>query len=192
MKQIIPAIKVFLILTVLTGVIYPLLMTVFGQLVFPTQANGSLIVRDGKTVGSKLIAQKFASDKYFWERPSAVDYNPLGSGGSNLGPTSEALRKAVSDRKDAIRKSSGLAPDSELPQELIFASASGLDPELSPEATEFQIDRVAKARGFDQEQAARLRQLVAQATLRPDLTLFGEPRVNILELNLTLDALAPK
>jgi len=187
MKLILPALRIFFVLTLLTGVIYPLLMTGLGQLIFPLKANGSILSRDGKEIGSKLIAQKFTADKYFWERPSAVDYNPLASGGSNLGPTSEALRKLTHDREEALRR--GMNGAASVPQDLIFASGSGLDPELSPEGVRFQTERVAKARGLNPEQTAQLEKLIDQSILAPELGFIGEPRVNVLELNLALDTM---
>ena len=186
MKLISQAIKLFLILTVVTGIIYPLLITVLGQIIFPGQANGSLIKIDGKIVGSALLGQKFTDDKYFWSRPSAVDYNPLPSGGSNLGATSAALRDSVLARKDVLERSN---PGSiAVPSDLLFASGSGLDPDISPEAARFQIDRVAQARGLDNDQKKRVIELVEKYVKQPDSGIFGEPRINVLSLNLALDS----
>jgi len=186
MKLISQAIKLFLILTVVTGIIYPLLITVLGQIIFPGQANGSLIKIDGKIVGSALLGQKFTDSKYFWSRPSAVDYNPLPSGGSNLGATSAALRDSVLARKDVLERSN---PGSiAVPSDLLFASGSGLDPDISPEAARFQIDRVAQARGLDNDQKKRVIELVEKYVKQPDSGIFGEPRINVLSLNLALDS----
>jgi K+-transporting ATPase ATPase C chain len=175
---------VFLLLTLITGVAYPLLITVTAQVVFPQQANGSLIEKDNKLVGSELIGQQFDDPRYFWGRPSATTpaYNAAASTGSNLGPTNPAQLEAVRGRVDAIKKSS---PEQTrpIPIELVTASASGLDPHISPAAAEFQVDRIAKARGID---ANTVRELVAQHTEQRQLRVLGEPRVNVLKLNLAL------
>jgi K+-transporting ATPase ATPase C chain len=186
MKTIGQAIKLFIILTVVTGIIYPLLITILGQTIFPNQANGSLIKIDGKIVGSNLLGQKFTSDKYFWPRPSAIDYNPLPSGGSNLGPTSQALKDSVTARKETLER---INPGSgKVPIDLLFASGSGLDPDISPGAARFQIDRVAHARGLDNDGKNKVFKLVEKHVKQPDFGIFGEPRINVLELNLALDS----
>lgn len=177
----------FLLLTVLTGLIYPGVVTAVAQLAMPAQANGSLIVRDGNAIGSALIGQPFSDPKHFWSRPSATGpqpYNGLASSGSNQGPTNPALSDAVKDRIAALRAADpqNTAP---IPQDLVTASASGLDPHISPAAAEFQIPRIARARGIDE---ARLRALVAQHTQQRDFGMLGERRVNTLLLNLALDA----
>jgi len=179
-KHVMPAIRNYLFITVLTGLIYPLMMTAFAQGLFPWRANGSLVVKDGKVVGSRLIEQKFENPKYFWGRPSAVDFNPLPSGGSNLGPTSADLLKAAGERA----KKFGQEGLSGVPQDLLFASGSGLDPEFSLEAALFQLPRVAQARGVSEE---KLRSIVAAHVVGRDLGFLGEPRINVLELNLDLD-----
>ena len=180
---------VFLGLTVVTGVAYPVVMTVVAQVVFPHQANGSLIERDGKLVGSALIGQQFDDPRYFWSRPSATGptpYNAAASTGSNYGPTNPAQLDAVRGRVEALRKAN---PDqsASVPIDLVTASGSGLDPHISPAAAEYQIARVAKARGTSMQ---TIRDLVAQHTAGRQLGVLGEPRVNVLELNLAMDNLA--
>jgi len=177
-----------LLLTVLTGFIYPIAVTGIAQLLFPGQANGSLIVKDGKPVGSAPIDQPFDDPKYFWSRPSATGpfpYNAGASSGSNLGPTNPDLLKAVADRAEALKKADpgNTAP---VPVDLVTASGSGLDPHVTPASALYQVSRVAKARGMPEE---RLRQLVADSTEHRRFGLFGEPRVNVLALNLALDSL---
>lgn len=180
-NQFVPALRMLVALTIVTGVAYPLVVTVIAQALFRRQAEGSLIERDGKVVGSELVSQKFESDRYFWSRPSAGDYNPLPSGGSNLGSTSKALKERVEATKAKI--------GADAPQDLVFASASGLDPHITPEAALYQIARVAKARGLPEDQ---LRSLVGAKTEGLQLGFLGERRVNVLALNLELDRMQPK
>jgi len=185
-----PAIVLFLILTVITGLIYPLVVTGIAQVLFPQQANGSLIVKNGQAVGSQLIGQPFDDPKYFWGRPSATSpfpYNAAASSGSNLGPSNPALTDAVKARMDAL-KTADPANTQPIPVDLVTSSASGLDPHISPAAAVYQVTRIARARGLDE---AAVRQLVGQYTQGRDLGVLGEPRVNVLELNLALDALKP-
>ncbi len=188
MKTLIrPALSLFILLTIITGLIYPLLVTGIGQALFPAQAAGSLIQHDGKLIGSRLIGQNFTDPKYFWGRPSAtapVPYNAAASSGSNLGPLNPALKDAVEVRVKALREADpgNTAP---VPVDLVTASASGLDPQISPAAATYQATRVARVRGLTLD---AVQTLVAQHTEDRQWGMFGEPRVNVLELNLALDA----
>ena len=189
MKQLMIAIKATLVLTVLTGLLYPLAVTGLAQILFPRQANGSLLAVNGKTVGSALIGQSFTKPEYFQGRPSAAGngYDGLNSGGSNYGPTNQKLADRV---RDDVKKFRAENPGytGPLPADLLTASASGLDPDISPASADVQVARVASARGVS---ADAVRQLVAAHTAGRQYGLFGEPRVNVLELNLALDAAAP-
>ena len=187
-RELRPALMVFLVLTVITGAIYPGVVTLIGRMFFTAAASGSLIQRDGKAVGSSLLGQPFSSPKYFWSRPSATSpypYNGAASTGSNQGPTNPALESAVRDRIAALRAADP-GNTRPVPADLVTASASGLDPHLSPAAAEYQLVRVARARGIDESQ---VRRLVAEATEGRTFGVLGEPRVNVLQLNLALDAL---
>ncbi|KUY47632.1 potassium-transporting ATPase subunit KdpC [Burkholderia sp. RF2-non_BP3] len=188
MKSLIrPLVVIFVVLTVVTGLAYPAVMTVFGQAVFPSQANGSLIEKDGEAVGSALIGQPFDAPKYFWGRLSATSpmpYNATGSGGSNLGPLNPSLADQVKARIAALRDA-GTDMSKPVPVDLVTASASGLDPEITPAAAAYQVERVAKARNLTADAVA---QLVAANTAGRQFGVLGEPRVNVLKLNLALDA----
>jgi K+-transporting ATPase ATPase C chain len=187
-EQLKPALMTFLVLTVLTGLVYPLTVTGLAQLLFPHQANGSLIVRDGKVIGSELIGQYFDQPRYFWGRPSATSpfpYNAASSAGSNLGPTNPALAEAVKTRIAAL-KAADPGNNRPVPVDLVTASGSGLDPHISPASAAYQVSRVARARGVREE---IVRQLVAQHTEGRQFGFLGEPRVNVLLLNLALDEL---
>jgi potassium-transporting ATPase KdpC subunit len=199
-REIRPAIVVLLALTLITGLIYPIVMTGIAEVVLPYQAQGSLIRRDGTVVGSELIGQQFTSDKYFHGRPSATTapdpkdptktvpapYNAANSGGSNLGPSNKALIDRVQGDIDTLKKEN---PGAAVPADLVTTSASGLDPDISPEAALFQVPRIAKARNMPED---RLRQLVSEHVETALLGLLGEPRVNVLALNLALDRPAGK
>lgn len=195
LREIRPAIVLLLVLTAITGLAYPLAMTGIAGAIFPAQAQGSLIEKDGKVIGSALIGQEFKDDKYFHGRPSATlapdpndskktvsaPYNAANSGGSNLGPTSKALADRLKEDVDKLKAEN---PNTAVPVDLVTTSASGLDPDISPEAAQFQVPRVAKARNVSEDS---LKVLVASNTQGRLLGLFGEPRVNVLALNLALD-----
>jgi len=197
-REIRPALVVLVALTLITGLIYPLAMTGIAVLLFPHQAQGSLVERDGKIVGSDLIGQAFTGDKYFHGRPSATNtpdpndatktvpapYNAANSGGSNLGPSNKALIDRVQGDIDALKKEN---PSEPVPADLVTTSASGLDPQISPEAAQFQVPRIAKARNLSED---RIRQLVEEHTEGRFLGVLGEPRVNVLLLNLALDRIS--
>ena len=184
-SQLWPAVAILLAFTVITGLMYPAVVTAIAQVAFPGQANGSMIVVDGQTVGSSLIGQSFDDPKYFSGRPSAAGagYDPTLSGGSNLAPTSQALIDRITAQVDTLRKQNGNAP---IPVDLVTASASGLDPDISPTAAEYQVPRVAKARGMTEDQ---VRAVVARHTSQPFLGFIGAASVHVLELNLDLDGL---
>jgi K+-transporting ATPase ATPase C chain len=185
-----PVVVLFIALTVVTGIVYPVVVTAIGQAVFPSQANGSIIEKDGKPVGSALIGQQFDAPYYFWGRLSATTpnpYNAQNSGGSNIGPTNPALADEVKGRLAALHDAdpTNTAP---VPVDLVTSSGSGLDPDISPAAADYQAGRVAKARGLALEQ---VQQLIARNTSGRQLGVLGEPRVNVLELNLALDKVKP-
>lgn len=183
MKYIMPAIRFKIFMTLLLGLIYPFAMTGVTQLVFPSQSSGDFITRGGQVVGSAKIAQNFEKPEYFWPRPSAISYNPLPSGGSNQSQSSQALKDAVDGRRVKL-KSAHSDQTIEPPQDLLFASASGLDPHISPEAAEYQLNRVVKARNLSVEQVQKL---IKEASVSRQLGIFGEPTVNVLALNVALD-----
>jgi len=197
LKEVRPAIVFVVALTLITGLAYPLAMTGIAEVIFPYQAQGSLIEKDGRVIGSTLVGQQFADAGYFHGRPSATNapdpkdstktvdapYNAANSGGSNLGPTSKALAERIAGAVDGLKKENSSVP---VPVDLVTTSGSGLDPDISPEAALFQVPRVAKARNLPE---ARVRALVESQTERRTFGLLGEPRVNVLKLNLALDDL---
>jgi potassium-transporting ATPase KdpC subunit len=200
LREIRPAIIILVMLTLITGLAYPLAMTGIASVIFPKQAQGSLIERDGKVIGSALIGQEFVDEKYFHGRPSATTapdpadstktvpapYNAANSGGSNLGPTSKALNDRIKEDVEKLKAENSSAP---VPIDLVTSSGSGLDPDISPEGALFQVPRIAKARNMPED---RVRQLVMENTTGRLAGLLGEPRVNVLALNLALDAAAGK
>jgi len=200
LREIRPAIIILVMLTLITGLAYPLAMTGIAGVIFPKQAQGSLIERDGKVIGSALIGQEFVDEKYFHGRPSATTapdpadstktvpapYNAANSGGSNLGPTSKALNDRIKEDVEKLKAENSSAP---VPIDLVTSSGSGLDPDISPEGALFQVPRIAKARNMPED---RVRQLVTENTTGRLAGLLGEPRVNVLALNLALDAAAGK
>ncbi|MCK9414187.1 MAG: potassium-transporting ATPase subunit KdpC [Prolixibacteraceae bacterium] len=187
MKTLIISLKIFLFFTVLTGVIYPLFVTGIAQITFPTKANGSLIVKNNKIVGSELIGQRFDSIIYFSSRPSAISYNPLPSGGSNFGLTNAKLKNSVDTLKKQFIVFNQLDGNTLIPSEMIFASASGLDPHISKNAALLQVDRIAKARNLSPDRKQMIIQSVKRITEAPQYLCLGEERVNVLLLNLELD-----
>jgi potassium-transporting ATPase KdpC subunit len=178
MKTLTQSLRIYIVLTLLTGIVYPAVITAIGQLILPAQANGSRVMQNGKLIGSNLLAQKFESLRYFWPRPSTADFATVPSGASNKGPTSADLKKSIDERRRKF--------GSDAPADLLTASASGLDPHISPDAARAQIPRVAAARNMPPQ---KIEQLVDQSTEAPQLGFLGEPRVNVLRLNLGLDQL---
>jgi K+-transporting ATPase ATPase C chain len=194
MKPILQSIRQTLLWTLLCGLAYPLFMTLLAQLAFHDKANGSLVIRDGQVIGSSLLAQQFTGSNYFWPRPSACSYGagPAGlvpSGASNLGPASGALQTNVQNNAAAFIAGNNLPTNTPVPADILFASGSGLDPDISPQAAQLQIARVAAARGLS---PGKVTHLVEQFTRGSQWGFLGEPRVNVLLLNIALDEMAPK
>jgi potassium-transporting ATPase KdpC subunit len=190
MKSCVIALRIFLFFTVLTGVVYPLMVTGIAQLIFSSKANGSLIYKDKKAIGSALIGQSFDSAEiYFSSRPSAISYNPLPSGGSNFGLTSRKLEEQFELRKKHFISENLLYDQAEIPSEMLFSSASGLDPHISPEAALLQVDRISLARHFSDLQKTYLKSIIHQLTEPPQFLCLGQERINVLLLNLATDKL---
>jgi K+-transporting ATPase ATPase C chain len=185
--QTIIALKFLLVMTVLTGLIYPLFITGVAQVTYPSKANGSLILKDDKVIGSELIGQKFDSSIYFWSRPSVIGYNPIPSGATNYGPSSDTLRKQVIFRRDYFAEMNSIKDIISVPKEMIFASASGLDPHISPEAALLQVERISNARHLDNLQKEKLIERINDLTEAPQFLFLGEKRLNVLTLNIELN-----
>ena len=186
-KWVVTGLRMLAVFTLLTGFVYPLLVTGVAQLLFPAQANGSLVTKNGSPIGSRLIGQDFIGDKYFHGRPSAAGqdgYDGTASAGSNLGPTNQALLQAVAERLNQVRQENGLSQAAPVPADLVLASASGLDPHITPAAAYLQAARVSRARGRDVAEVERLIEAQTEGRLA---SVLGEERVNVLELNLALD-----
>jgi K+-transporting ATPase ATPase C chain len=192
MKTLIISLKIFLFFTILTGIIYPLFVTGIAQLTFPTKANGSLIVKNNKIVGSELIGQRFDSVIYFSSRPSAISYNPLPSGGSNFGLTNAKLKHSVDSLKNQFILFNQLDGNTAIPSEMVFASASGLDPHISPKAALLQVERIVKSRQFDESKKQLLLHSIAELAQSPQYLILGEQRINVLMLNMKLDEIAKR
>jgi len=190
--QIWIALKIFALFTILLGAVYPLFITGFVQLTFPEKANGSLIMNGNKVIGSELIGQKFDSVVYFSSRPSAIEYSPMPSGASNLGPTSSKLQQLVTNRKAQFLEFNQLSESENVPAEMLFASASGLDPHISPRAALLQVDRIVKSRHFDSNKKQQLLNSIEVLSEGPQFSFLGENRINVLALNIELDKLNNK
>jgi K+-transporting ATPase ATPase C chain len=189
MDHFLKSFKILAVFTLLTGFIYPLLVTGIVQVLFPYQANGSLVHKGNAVIGSELIGQKFDSSVYFSSRPSAVDFNPMPSGATNLGPGNSRLRELTAAVRADFVKRNNAGTDSKLPSEMFFSSASGLDPHISPQAAFIQASRVASERHFSDEQRDKLIQLIKNQTEKPQLMFMGESRINVLLLNLCADTI---
>lgn len=188
-KQIITGTKYLIIVTLITGILYPLLITGIANLFFSEKARGSLIKRNEIVIGSTLIGQNFEKPEYFHGRPSAINYNPMPSGASNLSPMNPVLKNLVTSRKKDFLQANLLSDTTHLPPEMLFSSASGLDPHISPESAMMQFERIAKARGFDQAEKLKLVALIKNMSEIRQFSLLGEPRINVFLLNLKTDSL---
>jgi potassium-transporting ATPase KdpC subunit len=189
MKAFVISLKTFLFFTILTGIFYPLLITGIAQFIFPRKANGSMITMGNHKIGSELIGQQFDSAIYFTSRPSAVAYNPLPSGGSNYGMTNSKLKVLAAERTKQFRAFNQLDSAAIVPSEMLFASASGLDPHISPEAALLQVNRIARVRNYSAVQKQKLIQCIRDLTEPPQLLCLGNERINVLVLNLKLDGM---
>lgn len=188
MKQIISkSILALVLFTLLTGIIYPFVITLIGQIIFPTEANGSMIKKNNKIIGSKLIGQNFSDSVYFHSRPSSINYNPMPSGASNLGLSSALLKEQTNNRKNDFKKNNYLPDSTSIPSEIIFASASGVDPHISVEAAKLQVNRIIKSRKLDSNEVKTLNNLIDSQTEYPQFGVLGNKVVNVLVLNLKLD-----
>ena len=181
------SLKILVFFTVLTGIVYPVIIFIIGQAVYSNKANGSLIKNNYGIVGSRLLGQKFTGNKYFWSRPSSIDYNPMPSGGSNLSLTSKVLVQQYNDNRTAFMKANLLKDTLDVPSEMLFASASGVDPDISKESAYVQVKRICEVRKFNSEQRTKLFNLIDSQMKSRQLGLLGEEVVNVLELNLKLD-----
>lgn len=177
----------FLVLTLITGLIYPLFITFTAQIIFPYEASGSMIKKDGKLIGSELIGQKFMSGKYFSSRPSAIDFNPMPSGASNFGMTSAKLKILFDERKKDFAEENFINDENTIPNEMLFASASGADPHITPQAAFLQVERIVKARNFDERREQLINQLLVSLIEKPQLGFLGKQTINVLLLNIELD-----
>jgi K+-transporting ATPase ATPase C chain len=188
-KQFLTGLKFLALMIIITGILYPGMVTIVTNIFLSKKAHGSLIEKDGLIIGSELIGQNFESQKYFWSRPSVVNYNPLPSGGSNLGHLNPALRNTIVDRRSNFMKINKLQEDKKVPSEMITASASGLDPHISPADALMQVERISIARGMDREQQDQLVKIIHDLTEKPQFSILGESRINVFSLNLMLDNL---
>lgn len=189
MKTIIISLKLLILMTILTGLVYPFFIFGIAKIIFQQKSEGSFIIKDGKIAGSELIAQKFESEKYFQPRPSAVGYQPMPSGASNLGPTSQKLKDISDSLRKAFITRNNLPENTDVPADAIFASGSGIDPHISVENAMLQSGRIARARSFDSEKIHKLNEFINKNTENPFLGFIGEKRINVLLLNLELDKL---
>jgi potassium-transporting ATPase KdpC subunit len=189
MKQFLISLKMYGILAVVTGILYPLAITVLAQCIFNHKANGSMVVAKGTVIGSELIGQQFTSARYFQSRPSAIGYNPLPSGASNFSVISRQLKDSVVAREKTFQTWNGLSDNRTIPAEMLFASGSGLDPDISPEAARLQIGRIARERALTNDQMTTLTALVERSIIKPQLGFLGQERINVFNLNTSLDQL---
>jgi len=181
------SLKLLLLLTIITGALYPAMLTILAQIVFPNKANGSFVNINHRIVGSELIGQKFENDYYFWGRPSVIDYQPLPSAGSNLSMTSLKMKELYENRKKLFMQKNNIPRDIEIPAEMMYSSASGIDPHISVQAARLQMERISLARHLEAPDIRRLSQLIVQFTEKRQLGILGEPRVDVLRLNIELD-----
>ena len=188
-KEIVLSLKMLLLMTILTGIIYPLFITAIGQVIFSDKANGSLYIEDGKVRGSFLLGQKFTDSTYFHLRPSAIDYNPMPSGASNLGLTSKILRQQYKERRAKFLLTNMLDSTIQIPSEMLFASASGVDPHISKQAAYLQVPRIAKARALNEIQTNKMYKIIDLLTENPQFGFLGNEVINVLKLNIKLDLL---